>query len=288
MTGFGSGEQAAAEQGKVSVELRAVNHRFLDVRVRAVRELGDMATFIEQLVRERFSRGRIEVSARGEALAAHAPVLDRDRAARAYRDLEALRDEVAPGEPVPLSLLAAVPDLFVAREGSSEALRDVLRRAFDAAAKDLDAMRAREGAALERDMREHLSRVVALAGDVERRAPDALVVTHDRLRERVTRLVATAETAAIDAARLEQEVAVLADRSDVVEEIARLRSHCEQLGAVLASDGPVGRRIDFLLQEMSREVNTIGSKSSDVSIARTVVELKVEVERLREQAQNVE
>ena len=284
MTGFGAGEHAVVPRGKVHVELRALNHRFLEVRVRASRELADLATQTELLARERFSRGRIEIVVRGEGLATTSPVLDRDRAKAAWKQIVELRDAVAPGEPVPLSLLSVVPDLFTVSDHASEELLAPLRGALDAAAGDLDAMRAKEGAALERVLRAHLARVESLAADVSKHAPEALAAAQKRLRERVERLAAV-ET---DPARIAQEIAILADRSDIAEELARLRSHAEQLAQLFSEDTPVGRRIDFLLQEMTREANTIGSKSADVAIARTVVELKAEIERMREQAQNVE
>jgi uncharacterized protein (TIGR00255 family) len=284
MTGFGAGEHAVEPRGKVHVELRALNHRFLEVRVRASRELAELATQTELLARERFSRGRIEIVLRAEGLAAAAPVLDRDRAKDAWKQIVELRDAVAPGEPVPLSLLSVVPDLFVVSECTSAELLPALRGALDAAAADLDAMRSKEGAALERVLRGHLARVESLASDVAKHAPEALAAAQKRLRERIERL-ASAEA---DPARVAQEIAILADRSDVAEEIARLRSHAEQLAQLFSEGAPVGRRIDFLLQELTREANTIGSKSADVAIARTVVELKAEIERMREQAQNVE
>ncbi len=287
MTGFGAGEGAAEPRGKLLVELRALNHRFLDVRVRTARELTELATHVELLVRERFSRGRIEVVVRAEGLPGSAPVLDVDRAASAFKQLAALRDVVAPGEPVPLSLLSAVPDLFVVSDTSGEPVRAALGRAFAAAASDLDAMRAREGAALERDLRVHLARATEILGEIEARAPDAVAGAQKRLCERIARLAGSAE-GVVDPARLEQEIALLAERSDIVEETTRLRSHVEQLGIMLGEDGPIGRRVEFLLQEMMREANTIGSKCADVVIARAVVALKAEVERLREQAQNVE
>ena len=286
MTGFGAGTHVLSPPsiGKVHVELRALNHRFLEVRVRASRELADLATHTELFARERFSRGRIEIVIRGEGLASASPVLDRARAREAWNQIVQLRDAVAPGEPVPLSLLSVVPDLFTVNEHTSEELREPLRAALTEAAADLDAMRSKEGAALERVLRGHLARVESLASDVLAHAPEALAAAQKRLRERIERLAATEA----DPARVAQEIAILADRSDVAEEIARLRSHAEQLAQLFSTDVPVGRRIDFLLQEMTREANTIGSKSSDVAIARTVVELKAEIERMREQAQNVE
>lgn len=285
MTGFGAGEHAAAPRGKVHVELRALNHRFLELRVRAGRELADLASYAELLARERFSRGRIEIALRAEGLEGSAPVLDRERAIAAWKQIVELRDAVAPGEPAPLSLLSVVPDLFTVNERASDDLKGALRGAFQRAATDLDAMRAKEGAALERVLRAHLARAEALATDIIARAPEALAHAQKRLRERIERLTSSAE---VDPARLEQEIAILADRSDIAEEIARLRSHAEQLAQLFGEEAPAGRRIDFLLQEMTREVNTIGSKSADVAIARDVVELKAEVERMREQSQNVE
>jgi uncharacterized protein (TIGR00255 family) len=284
MTGFGAGEHVVVPHGKVHVELRALNHRFLEVRVRASRELADLATHVELLARERFSRGRIEIVVRGEGLAAAAPVLDRERARQAWNQIVELRDAVAPGEPVLLSLLSVVPDLFVVSECAHDELLPTMRAALDAAAADLDAMRSKEGAALERALRAHLARALELVADVAAHAPEALAAAQKRLRERVERLAA----AEADPARIAQEIAILADRSDVAEEIARLRSHAEQLEQLFSEKTPVGRRIDFLLQEMTREANTIGSKSADVAITRTVVELKAEIERMREQSQNVE
>ena len=287
MTGFGEGEHAVLPPGggKVLVELRALNHRFLELRVRASRELADLSTYAELLARERFSRGRIEIAMRGEGLATAAPVLDRARALAAWKQMTELRDAVAPSEPVPLSLLSVVPDLFTVHEPAGEELKTALRSALDAAAADLEVMRAKEGAALERVLRAHLARVEALAAEIALRAPEALTTAQKRLRERIERLTTSAE---VDPSGIEQEIAILADRSDVAEELARLRSHAEQLAQLFSENTPVGRRIDFLLQEMTREVNTIGSKSADVAITRTVVELKAEVERMREQAQNVE
>ena len=289
MTGFGSGEHVVADgkaPARLWVELRAVNHRFLDVRVRAGRELADLFVHAEMLCRERFSRGRFDVALRAEGFALGAPALDVDRARNAYRQLCSLRDEIAPNETVPLSLLSVVPDLFRQGDASGSGVYDALRAAFHAAADDLDTMRTREGAALEKDLRAHLSRIVTVTGEVASRAPEALESARRRLTERIDRLRSSAEGA--DPARLEMELAILADRSDVAEEMARLRSHAEQLEALLGAAGPVGRRIDFLLQEMVREVNTLGSKSADVPIARAVVELKAEIERMREQVQNVE
>jgi len=287
MTGYGLGE-APLSAGRLGVEIRGVNHRFLDVRVRLPRELGDLASFVEQVARERLTRGRYEVAIRIEGAALGAPVLDRDRARAAFRALSELRDELAPGCEVPLSLLGSIPDLFVPSiDREIDRLRDAARAAFAAAAAGLDAMRAREGAALRDDLVKRLDRVRSLARDVAARAPEVVEVHRRRLRERADRLRAATEID-VDSARLEQEIAVFAERSDVCEELTRLESHCSQFADLLGSDEAVGRRLDFLLQEMAREANTVGAKSPDAPIAHAIVEIKAEIERMREQVQNVE
>jgi uncharacterized protein (TIGR00255 family) len=287
MTGFGLGE-APLGAGRLAIEIRGVNHRFLDVRVRVPRELGDLAPFVEQVAREKLSRGRYEVAVRVDGVGLGAPTLDRDRARAAYRALSELRDELAPGTEVPLTLLGSIPDLFVSSvEREIERVREAARAAFDGAAVALDAMRAREGNALRGDLVKRLETVRRLARDVEKRAPDVVEAHRKRLRDRAERLRA-ANDIEVDGARLEQEIAMFAERSDICEELTRLESHCGQFAALLSSDEAVGRRLDFLLQEMAREANTVGAKSPDAQIAHAVVEVKAEIERMREQVQNVE
>lgn len=287
MTGFGLGE-APLGAGRLAIEIRGVNHRFLDVRARVPRELGDLASFVEQIAREKLTRGRYEVAVRVDGVALGAPVLDRDRARAAFRALTELRDELAPGSEVPLSLLGAIPDLFVSSaEREVERVREATRAAFDAAAKALDAMRAREGWALGDDLVKRLENVRKLAADVARRAPDVVEAHRKRLRERAERLRTSAELD-VDKSRLEQEIALFAERSDVCEELTRLESHCAQFAGLLSSEEAIGRRLDFLLQEMAREANTVGAKSPDAAIAHAIVEVKAEIERMREQVQNVE
>jgi uncharacterized protein (TIGR00255 family) len=287
MTGFGLGEVPLGS-GKLGVEIRGVNHRFLDVRVRVPRELGDMAGFIEQIARERLTRGRYEVAMRVDGPALAAPSLDRDRARAAFRALCDLRDELAPGSDVPLSLLVAVPDLFVSSaEREPDRVRSATRSAFEAAARGLDDMREREGSALREDLGKRVDRVRCLAQAIESRAPALLEAHRQRLKERAERLRAGSDVE-VDGARLEQEIAMFAERCDVCEELTRLESHCHQFVGLLESSESTGRRLDFLLQEMARETNTIGAKSLDAALAHAVVDVKAEIERMREQVQNVE
>jgi len=287
MTGFGAGDHPLGT-GRLGVEIRALNHRFLDVRVRVARELGDLAGFVEQLARDRMTRGRFEVTVRVDGVGLGLTSLDRERAKSAYRSLCDLRDEIAPGADVPLSLLAAIPDLFVSSvERELDTTKEATRRAFDHAAISLDEMREREGAALCIDLGGRLDAVRDLTKTVTARAPELLEEHRRRLRERTDRL-RTSLDLELDAGRLETEVVLFAERVDISEELTRLFSHCEQFGALLEGDKSCGRRLDFLLQEMVREANTAGAKSPDAQIAHAIVEMKAELERMREQVQNVE
>ncbi len=288
MTGFGVGE-ASLGGARLLVELRAVNHRHLDVRVRMPPELLDHTSLVEEIARGTLDRGRVEINVRLER-GDDAPgdvALDRARAKRALEELRALRDEVAPGEAVPLSLLAAVPDLFTSArpmhaDESQIAVRTAVMSAIEAATK----MRAREGEALARDLLGRVDSIDTLARTVRTRAPLIVDAYRTKLKERVGRLLEGTQLA-VDPARLEQEVVFHAERCDIEEELTRLVSHTEQFRELCRGARPAGRELDFLLQEMGREVNTLGSKSPDSDVSRAVIEMKAELGRLREQAQNV-
>lgn len=297
MTGFGAGEAilpggalhpdgAPGRTTKVSVEIRSVNHRYLDLRVRAPEQLPQLAGVIESLARERLTRGRFDLTVRIEGPIG-AMTLDRERARSLFTALKELRDELAPDEPVPLGLLGSAPDLFVPASPVEGALDAALEEAFAQAKSALDEMRDREGSILAEDFRRRLALLGALTTSIGERAPSVVEAYRKRLAERVDRIRGSAS---VDPTRLEHEVVLFADRADITEELIRLASHSALFEEALRAPGPaaMGRRLDFLLQEMAREVNTIGSKCQDVLIAHAVVELKTEIERMREQVQNVE
>lgn len=287
MTGFGIGEAALGE-GRVALELRALNHRFLEVRVRVPNELADHASFLEQLARERLSRGRFDLGVRLVGAAMPPARFSRERARAVYQTLLELRDELAPGTEVPLGAVTALPELVTAPiELDNDDLQRALRAAFEAAEGRLNAMREREGAALRREVDLRLESCERLIESVRIRSGSLVETVRARLRERVDRLL-SGTSVAVEAGRLEVELALLADKSDIREELVRLSSHFEQFRELLKASDPVGRRLDFLLQEIGREANTIGSKSQDAPIAHLVVALKAEIERIREQVQNVE
>ncbi|MFO0741168.1 MAG: YicC/YloC family endoribonuclease [Labilithrix sp.] len=283
MTGFGAGTAVLAG-AKLGVEIRAVNHRYLDLRVRAPDQLPHLASAIESLARERLTRGRFDVQVRFDG-AATAMAIDKVRARSVFAAFKELRDELAPNEDVPLGLLGAIPELFVpAIERDGEALHAALAQAFDQAKAALDEMRDREGAALADDFRRRLATTRTLMATIRERAPAVVDLHRKRLAERVERL---RDGLTLDAARLEQEIVLFADKIDVAEELTRLEAHVDHFEALM-SQNEAGRQLNFVLQEASREVNTIGAKCQDVAVAHAVVDLKTEIERLREQVQNVE
>jgi uncharacterized protein (TIGR00255 family) len=288
MTGFGRGE-ACGRSRAYTVEVHSVNHRFLEVRCRTPKRLNGLEPRLQRVVQQRFSRGHFEVSIQEKELEGRTRSLTVDvPLARQYVDLlRALQWELElPGQ-VSLEMLASQRDLISIGE-SEETLDETWEEvapAITAALGALAIMRTQEGTALVAALTRHLLEIETILTRLVARAPDLVAAQRTRLRERVTELL---EGRPLDPIRLEQEVAVLADRGDVAEECDRLQSHVVQFRETLMQPGPQGRRLDFLLQEMNREANTIGSKAADAGFAREVVELKTAVERLREQVQNLE
>lgn len=286
MTGFGLGERVLGG-GRLSAEIRSLNHRFLELRVRLPLEIADHTFFVEQFCRERLGRGRYDVSVRMDGSVLPPPELNVEWVRGAYQTLQRLRDELSPGSELPLGLLAGFPHLVSSSTVSDpEPVRAALGEAIGNALVSLDRMRATEGARLGSELGERLGIVRELVSELSRHGPSLLEAQQKRLQQRLARLVGGVE--ALDPARLALEIAVLVDRSDTTEEVVRLESHLDQFEALLGAPGPSGRKLDFLLQEMGRETNTIGAKCQDANLSHLVVALKAEVERLREQVQNVE
>ena len=287
MTGFGVAESKLHE-GALRVELRAVNHRHLDIRVRMPAELADHGGVVEETIRAHAVRGRIEAVVRWDTPSAAPGSLDTKRAAQVYAQLSELRDQLAPGEPLPVTAILSVPAIFAARSrlDLSEA-EGVLRHITAAACTDLHAMRGREGKALAADLRTRLSLLATMASEIATQRAGMLEGARQRMLKRVEKLL-DGTGLEPDPAKLAQEVAWFAERSDIAEELTRLTSHLAEfersLGTVAES---VGKKLDFLVQELGREVNTIGSKANDAGIAHRVVDMKAELERIREQVQNL-
>ncbi len=290
MTGFGRASFEVDGQTFL-VELRTLNHRHLDLQLRLPRALAFLEPELRGLLKARFGRGKVDVVTSQPAAGPVASTVRVDaESARRYlvAAQELAREQGVAGE-LDVAALLALPGVtsFSDPELSEDALRGALVAAVGQAADAAIAMREAEGASLARDLLDRLKRVEALAGELGERAEDVQKAVRERLRERMEQL--GRETGLTDEARLYHELALAADRLDVHEELVRLASHVEQFRGLLADGSePVGRRCDFLIQEMGREANTVGSKGSDAGIAHRVVELKAELERLREQVQNVE
>jgi uncharacterized protein (TIGR00255 family) len=292
MTGFGRA-QFEVNGLAFDVEVRSVNHRYLDARVRLPRLLAGFEADLRARIQARISRGKLDASvvSPGGAAAGQRLAIDLEAAAAYLRAAAELRQRHGVGGELRAQELLALPGVarFVEPEVTPEALREALFGGVDRALDALDAMRVAEGRARERDLAARVARVEEIAGSLATRAEALQRAVRERLRRRAEQL--RQETGLLDDARLHQEVVIFADRMDVAEEIVRLRSHVDQFRAITGEADaahPVGRRLDFLLQEFSREANTIGSKAADAPLAHEIVELKTEIERLREQVQNVE
>ena len=286
MTGFGVGEQSLGD-GKIVVEVRALNHRYVEVRTSVAPELSCYAFALEQKARERLDRGRYDISVRLCGYTPLSPRLDVGRARAAYAAFAKLRDELAPSSELPIGVMASVPELFsLPSPEDHHGLRESLLGALQSALDDLERMQRYEGDEMRGELASCLDHLRQLRVALAARCAGQVGRARERLHERLARLLGDQQLA-VDAGRLEAEVAILADRSDVSEELVRLDSHYAQLDRLLASDEPVGRRVDFLLQEVAREANTIASKGQNAAISQLIVEVKAEVERMRQQAANV-
>lgn len=289
MTGFGAGRgQARGET--LSVELRAVNGKFCEVKPRLPRELAALEGELVRAVKARLSRGVIDVSVRREGAVAGrtaAPRADLPLAAAYAQALRELKQELSlAGEPT-LHELIGLPGVLALAEEPPDlpAAGEALGTALDAALSALEQMRAREGEALARDLAARCDALERGAAAIRALEPQVLEGYRDRLAARVAEL---SRGMAVDPQRLAQEVAFFAERTDIAEELTRLQSHLGQLRALLGGGAPAGRKLEFLVQEVHREVNTLGSKSQHASLSAQVVEMKAELERIREQIQNVE
>lgn len=287
MTGYGRGTCEVAGR-RLVVELRSLNHRFLEVKLRLPWADAAIDMHVTQAIRARLDRGVVTVSVRDEGGGAAQTVQVDLELGRGYHSaLERLRQTLGLSEPVTLELVATQPGVLTVGEAlpDAEGLWAALKPGLEAALTALIAARTREGEAMAADVRARLSTIERLAGEMRELTRDAPEQLRRRLQERLERALGSNE---LDRQRLAQEVAILADKVDVAEELTRLQAHFAELRRLFAQDGPCGRRLDFLTQEINREINTIGSKTQSAPVAAKVVDAKAELERLREQIQNIE
>jgi uncharacterized protein (TIGR00255 family) len=290
MTGYGRAE-AVLTGGKFTVEMKSVNHRYLEISLRLPGMLLPLDTEIKKKIGEQFSRGRIEATVRvdsnGIAEDSGRLTLNLPLARNYHTLLCQLKEELQLGDEVSLAMMTGFRDVFVPAESVQEpaALWEGLSKVLDEAMRMLTVMRAREGESLQRDLTERLSAIACVLEAIAGRAPQVVCEYQKRLGDRIREL---AGGITLDESRLLQEVAIMAEKSDITEEIVRFRSHIGQFTDLLTVGDGAGRKIDFLIQEMGREVNTIGAKSGDAEISRNVIEIKSELAKVREQVQNIE
>ena len=288
MTGFGR-RQAPWQDGSVTVEMRSVNHRFLEIACRLPRPLSPLEDSFKKAIQQRCTRGRIDITVTVQAGKGRAEnvILDQSLAKQYHQALRTLKKSLKLSGSIDLALMAGLRDVLSVSDQPTEdpKLAKIAQHLTVEALADLEGMRTREGKALAEDMSARIQTIRGHKTLVAARTPLLAQEIFDKMKGRVEKLLGSEIP---DPSRLYQELAVYADRGDITEEIVRLDSHMIQFEQTLNRADSVGKTLDFLLQEIGREVNTIGSKANDAEIAGHVVQMKAELERIREQVQNVE
>ena len=290
MTGFGRGS-ASGDGFVVGVEIKTVNNRYLDVHLRAPQEITSMEMDIRKRVNARVARGRVDVNISFDRIGEAATYEINQPVVGAYVDaLREIQQQFNLSGDIDVSAIARLPGaLSSPRNEMTDDMVAGIEAAIDQALDSLETMRKVEGESLANEMRNRLQKIEDTIPKIEAAAGGLVEAYQQRLQKRIAELVARGgQSVELDAGRLAQEVAYLADRSDITEELARLKSHVQQFREALESDEEVGKRLDFLLQELNREANTVLSKSTEVPIKEAGLAIKAEVEKLREQVQNVE
>lgn len=288
MTGYGSAN-VAFPGGRVSAELRTVNHRFLEMKMLLPRLFLPWEDEFRRQIGAKVGRGRLELtlSLAGRAPRNYEVSLNRELAQAYHQALKHLQKELGMDGPLDIQLLASRPDVFqvIEKPGLSPAEIQAAKKAVQDALQALERQRSREGKFLQRDLRGRITTLSKIRRAVATRTGRVQTASRDKLAERVRTFLAGTE---VDQVRLLQEVVTLTQKSDITEELVRLQSHLEAMSDLLRKHEPVGKRMDFLLQEINREINTVGAKADDAPIRHLVVEAKEEVEKIREQVQNIE
>ena len=289
MTGFGKGTAADVEN-EIRIEVKTLNNRYLDINTRIPKDLSFLEEDIRNEVKRQIRRGRVELYLTYEQSegASAQVVVDHGLLAQYIQAFTEMKERHGIEADLAASSMVKLPDVIVLKrnEADEEAIGKLALEALGGAIDGLTQMRTREGKNLAQDIGERAGTLLSMLGRIKERAPEVVKEYREKLTNRIQELCKDAVT--LDETRLEGEVAYMADRSDIAEEITRLESHLSEIGKLLKTDGAVGRKLDFLVQEINREINTIGSKSSDITITRLVVDMKSEAERIREQVQNIQ
>lgn len=289
MTGFGRGS-VSGDGFEVSVEMKTVNNRFLDVVLKLGGELQTLESPLKKVISNRLSRGRVDVSIQYDRTKEISYELNRPIISGYLDALNELKSEFTIGGDPDINVIARLPNIFnVKKEEASGEFSKAVETAVSAALQDLESMRASEGAMLKSELLERLSNIEEYTDEIEKESGNISEEYRQRLTKRITELLAKTESQIeLDQGRLAQEIAYLADRADISEEIARLRTHIEHFRSIMDEEKEVGKRLDFLTQELNREANTITSKTNNMIVKENALQVKSEIEKIREQVQNVE
>lgn len=288
MTAYGQGDATIGTRSW-TVEIRSVNHRHLDIKVKLPKKYLGLEEQIKKEIANHYSRGHVDVlisPGPGSSEPMNLTV-NLDLARNYFNCLEQIARELSLAEKPTLAMVKDLKEIIVAQEEEEdlETVWPAIREAVNSALTNGQVMRENEGASLKADLTARLDSFAATITNIEAAIPTLAMQRKEKIEERLAKLLDGID---LDPVRLAQEIAILADKSDVTEELVRLRSHIDQFSNFLMADEPVGRRLDFLLQEFLREINTLASKITDATIAHQTVDLKNEVEKLREQVQNLE
>lgn len=288
MTGFGRGEYKSEKQDFL-IEIKTVNHRYSDLFLKLPRQLSFLEDKVRETISKSISRGKIDVYVSYDEHGDDSRIVQLDEPlAKAYiKSIETLRDNFNLRDDISVSLVARFPDVLKIEktEVDEDETWQGFKKALDAALDSLVKMREVEGEGLKKDMIERASYIKSIVKIIEDYSPQVVRDYKQKLENRLKELL---DQQVVDESRIAMEVAIFADRCSINEELVRLNSHIKQFKQTLDMDQPVGRKLDFIVQEMNREINTIGSKANDIEIAKHVVEIKSEIEKIREQVQNIE
>lgn len=288
MTGFGRASSQVNDSCILTVEMKSVNHRFLDITLKMPKQFNSIEDKVKKLISQIVKRGRIDVfvNIEGEPLVDKTIYIDWDLLQQFVQSLEQIKEKFSLVDNVSLKEIITLGEGIEIRETPliQTNIEDALIDTIEEAALQLDAMRKAEGKELANDLSKRLVDLTEIAASVKKIAPSVVEQYRKRIEKRVSEYV----SGTIDENRILTEVAIFADKADITEELTRIHSHIQQFTLTLGSEEPIGRKLDFLVQELNREVNTIGSKANDGTIAKNVVEMKSIIEKLKEQVQNIE
>ncbi len=289
MTGYGKGEYSN-DSYRIRVELRAVNHRYADITVKMPRHISYLEEKLKKMIKEKMNRGKIDVYVNLDYINETAIDIKVDLPlARNYKNvLEVLANDLGIDNNIRIHNIIGLTDIIRTerKEVDEDTMWDCLKNAAELSLEEASAMKNAEGLSLGKDIRSRLDLMVEIVKEIQEKSDNIAFEYRDKLRERVNSLLDP--DSSINEERLELEIAILADKTDINEEITRFYSHIDQFHTILEENEPVGRKLDFLIQEMNREVNTMGSKTTDLEVTRNVVNIKSEIEKIREQVQNIE